>query len=752
MINTFLETSERIEIIKRDNSKEKFNANKINKVLEWATEGIENVSASEIAVHAKINIFNGISSSDIHNLLISSASDLISEEFPNYSKVAARLLNYKLRKDVWKGKNPPKLFSLVKENVEKKYYWPLLLEKYSEKDFHKVDEFINHDRDDIFEYAGYRQLVDKYLVQDRGTGILLETPQFAYALISMVLFCNEGEDRIKYVRQAYNAFSEHKINLATPIMAGARTPTTSYSSCCLIEVDDDRNSLFASNSAAGLATCDKYGIGLDLSKIRAINSPIRNGETLHTGVIPWLKVFESTIHSCQQGGARRGAATVTFPIFHYEIEDILQLKENTGTEDNRVRHLDYSISVSRIFWERYLKDDFITLFSSHEAMEVYDAFGQPEFDNIYEKYEKKHLKFKKKVKARDLFNILFTQRVETGRYYILNIDQCNLYSSWCKPLRMSNLCQEVLHVLEPFYELNDKMGEIGVCILSAVNMLNIKSDKDHERTCNLIVRMLDNLIDTQTYFDESAKRFADKKRSLGVGITNLAGWLASKGENHCSERTPELINEFFEKQQYFLLKASNNLAKERGRCERYEDTKYSQGLMPLDFYNENVNEFLTKSFFKNEEWENLKKEIEIHGLRNCTLSCQMPCEASSLVQGSTNGMEPIRSLITFKTSKTGSLPVLAPHLSRWKHKYVKAFDMPNNDGMIKVMAAINKWLDMSSSFNLYSSKGSISMGTVAKDILTATKYGAKSFYYHNTDDEDVQNVFESGCTSGSCTL
>lgn len=739
-------------VIKRDGSKEEFRASKINKILDWATEGILNVSASEIAVHAKINIFDGISSSDIHNILVTSASDLISEDNPNYSKVAARLLNYKLRKDVWKGKNPPKLFSLVKENVENGYYWSELLEKFSEKDFHKIDEFIDHDRDNIFEYAGFRQLIDKYLVQDRGHNLILETPQFAYALISMVLFCDEKKDRLKYIKQAYNAFSKHKINLATPIMAGARTPTTSYSSCCLIEVDDNKNSLFSSNSAAGLATCDKYGVGLDLSNLRAINSPIRNGETLHTGVIPWLKVFESTIHSCQQGGARRGAATVTFPIFHFEIEDIVQLKENTGTEDNRVRHLDYTITVSRLFWERYINDGYITVMSSHEAREVYDAFGQPEFDEIYERYEKKHLKFKKKLKARDLLHTLFTQRVETGRIYIMNIDQCNLYSSWCKPLKTSNLCLEVLHTLEPFYKLNDDKGEIGVCILSAINMLKIDNDKDHEKICDLVVRMLDNIIDIQTYFDKSAERFATKKRSLGIGITNLAGWLASKGKNHCSEESPELINEFMEKQQYYLLKASNLLAKEKGACEKYDQTKYSQGLMPLDFYNTNVDEFLTKSFFKNDEWEILKAEIGKYGLRNCTLSCQMPCEASSSIQGSTNGMDPIRALITFKTSRTSSLPVLVPNLEKWKDRYIRAFDMPNNDGVIKNMAAFNKWLDMSSSFNTYSPKGEISMGIVAKDILTATKYGAKTFYYHNTDDEDIQNTFGEGCSSGACVL
>lgn len=744
--------SEITYVIKRDGTKEEFRASKINKVLEWATEGIPDVSGSEVAVHAKISIFDGISSQDIHNLLISSAADLISEENPNYSKVAARLLNYRLRKDVWGGKNPPKLYQLVKENVEKGYYWSGLLEKFSEKDFHKIDEFIDHDRDNIFEYAGFLQLVEKYLVQDRGKRIVLETPQFAYALISMVLFCDEEKDRLKFIKQAYNAFSKHKINLATPIMAGARTATTSYSSCCLIEVADNKSSLFAANSATGLAICDKYGIGLDLSNLRAIGAPIRNGETLHTGAIPWLKMFQSTVHSCQQGGARRGAATVTFPIFHFEIEDILQLKENTGTEDNRVRHLDYSITISKLFWERYLKDEDITLFSSHEARKVYDSFGQPDFDEIYCKYEKEPLQFKKKIKARDLINLLATQRVETGRIYPINIDQCNEYSSWCKSLKTSNLCLEVLHPLEPFYKLNDDVGEIGVCILSAVNMLKIDSDKDHEKVCELVVRMLDNLIDIQTYFDKSAERFATKKRSLGVGITNLAGWLASKGENHCSEKAPELVNQFMEKQQYYLLKASNNLAKERGACEKFEETKYSQGKMPLDFYNRNVDEFLTHSFFQEKEWNSLKEDIAKFGLRNCTLSCQMPCEASSSIQGSTNGMEPIRSLITYKPSRTATLPVLVPNLTKWKSRYIRAFDMPNNEGVIKIMAAINKWVDMSSSFNTYSPSGEISMKTIIKDILTATKYGARTFYYHNTDDEDKHEIFESGCSGGSCIL
>lgn len=744
---------EEIFVKKRDGSKEKFKASKVNKVLEWATEGIANVSASDVAVNAHIKLFDGVTSDDIHNLLIASASDLITEDCPNYSKVASRLLNYKLRKEVWGGKNPPKLLSLVKENTKNGYYWEGLLDFYTEKEFNKIDEFIDHGRDNIFEYAGIQQFLDKNLVQDRGEGKVLESPQFAYVLMAMVLHAQEPkEKRLRYVKNAYNGYSKHKINLATPILAGARTPTTSYSSCCLIEVADNKNSLFASNTAAGLATCDKYGIGIDLSNLRAIDSPIRNGETLHTGVIPWLKMFQSTIHSCQQGGARRGAGTVTFPIFHSEIEDILQLKDNTGTEDNRVRHLDYSITISKLFWERYIQDGTITLMSSHEAPEVYEAFGTPEFDEIYKKHESKRLKFKKVIKARELINTMFIQRVETGRIYIMNIDQCNAFSPWVNRVKFSNLCQEILHDTEPFYGIDADEGEIGVCVLSAINMLKIESDKDHEKTCETVVRMLDNLIEVQGYFDKSAERFAKGKRSIAVGVTNLAGWLASKNMNHCSEGAPEAINEFMEKQQYYLLKASCKLAEERGAAEKFHLTKYAQGKMPLDMYNDSVDEFLTKSFFKNGEWEELKKSIKKYGLRNCTLSAQMPCESSSITQSSTNGIEPIRSLITYKTSKGKSLPVLAPSLVKWKNKYVRAFDMPNNDGMIRVMASVVKWLDMAASFNLYSPKGEISMKQVAKDILTSTKYGAKTFYYHNTDDEDEQNIESTGCESGACAI
>ena len=743
-----------MNVTKRNGQSEKLNIDKIHKVVEWAIEGLAGTSLSEIEMKAQLNFFDGIKTSDIHDLIIGAAKDLISENEPNYSKVAARLLSYKLRKDVWGGKNPPKLYDLVLKNVERGVYDPILLEWYTEDDFHKVDEFIDHDRDEMFEYAGLKQLSEKYLAQNRSTREVYETPQFAYALVSMVLFSQDGDngDRRKLVKDAYDAFSKHKINISTPIMAGARTRTRSFSSCCLITVDDTKHSLFASNTAIGMATCDKYGIGIDLSKLRGINAPIRGGETLHTGVVPWLKMYQSTIHSCQQGGARRGAGTVTFPIFHWEIEDIVQLKDNTRMEANSVRSLDYAISISRIFWKRYLEDGNITLFSSHESRELFDKFGTPEFDEIYLKEEKKKTKFKKKVKARELIHLLCKQRANTGRIYITNIDEANKYSSWDSdvPIQMSNLCQEIFHPVKPITN-NPDDGEIGVCVLSAVNMLNITSDADHEISCRIVVRMLDNLIGVQEYFHPAAERFAKNKRSIGIGISNLAGWLASHGFSHTSPESPQLINDFMEQQQYLLLKASCDLAKERGRCKDFDHSKYASGILPFERYNTNVDEFVDPGL--GQDWESLRAEIQEHGLRNCTLSAQMPCEASSAIQGSTNGQEPIRSLLTFKTSKTSSLPILAPSIKKWKNKYTLAFDMDSNEGIIKCVAALTKWLDMGSSGNLYYPDGDRKMSTMVKDLLMATKYGWRSFYYDNTNDGDKQSAGEeAGCAGGACSL
>jgi ribonucleoside-diphosphate reductase alpha chain len=619
---------ENIHVTKRNGAQEPFNIDKIHRVIEWATKDLNGVSLSDIEINAKLSIKQGISSREIHEVLIESAANLISLKATNYQYVAARLLNYQLRKDVWGGKNAPKLLELIEKGVkETKIYEPALLEWYSVAEINKLDEAIVHDRDLEFTYAGIRQLCDKYLLQNRVTKQVYETPQFAYILIAMTLFHRyPKEKRMEYVKRAYNYFSRHKINLPTPIMAGVRTTMRSFASCCLVDVGDSMDSIFASVSAVGHATAKRYGIGINLGRMRAINTPIRGGDVVHTGVVPFLKVFESTAKSCQQGGLRGGGGTVTFPIWHYEIEDILQLKNNAGTDENRVRKLDYSISFSRLFYDRFLKDEDITLFSPHEVPELYEAFGLPEFDELYVKAEKsKAIKYRKTIGARKLFSLKTKEHIETGRIYTLNVDHANQHSPWADKVNMSNLCQEILHPTIPLRSLEDPAGEIGVCILAAVNWLEIQSEAEMEKVCDVTVRMLDELIDYQEYFAPAAENFATKRRSLAVGVTNLAAFLAKHELFYSDKKAPNLVDEWMEKQQYYLLSASAALAEEKGACAKFDRTKYAQGIFPLDTYKREVDDVVTRR--PSMDWEGLKAKVAKNGLRHSTLTAHMPVES-----------------------------------------------------------------------------------------------------------------------------
>jgi ribonucleoside-diphosphate reductase alpha chain len=685
---------------------------------------------------------------------------MISEHTPNYAKVAARLFNYMLRKKVWGGKTAPKLWDLINDNVKKGFYDPSLLTLYTKKEIDKINEFIDHNRDDYYDYGGLIQLTEKYLVQNRQTREIYETPQFQIALIGMVGFQNENPtQRLHWIKRFYDDASKFKINIPTPILAGARSKTKSYSSCCLIDVEDTKHSLFAANTTAGMVTCDRYGIGINLGKLRPVNAPIKGGDTLHSGVIAWLKMYQDTIHACQQGGARRGAGTITFPIFHPEIMTILELKNNQGTHENRVPHLDYSISISNLFYNRFKQKETISLFSSHDAPDIYDTFGTPAFDDTYLKYEQSDVP-RLEVPARDLFSKLFTERLETARIYVLNVDQANEYSPWKDTVQMSNLCQEVLHPLKPERYTNDPEAEIGVCVLGAINMLKIKSDLEHQRSCELLVRFLDNIIDIQEYTVPACKKFSTNKRSLGIGITNLAAWLASKGVDHNSENSPQIVSDFMEKQQYYLMEASIKLAKERGPAPHFERSKYFQGeKTPLDLYNKNIDSIIVPSKL---DWDNIKKLLAEYGMRNMTLSCVMPAESSSVVQNSTNGAEPITSLVIRKTSKGKTCVQVVPGITKWKNHYLKKGDIKNNDGIIKVNAAIVKWLDMASSFNLYYNSsnyddGNVPMSVMIKDHLYATHLGMKTFYYCNSvkKKDSLADDFkeeENGCSSGACSL
>jgi len=755
-----------MNIVKRTGETVPFDVERIHRVVGWAVNDIKGVTASDIEINAKLQMKEGITTREIHNVLIDSAVNLISLQSPNYQYVASRLLSYQLRKDVWGGKNPPKLVDFVNKNVhENDVYDEDILMLYTDKEINKLDEYVDHSRDNNFTYAGIRQLCDKYLIQDRSETKIYETPQFAYMIIAMVCFGQyEGPARISYVKKAYDYFSKFKINLPTPLMAGVRSKVRQYASCCLIDIDDTLPSIFSSSTAAGYATGSRYGIGLNIGRIRPINSPIRNGEVVHTGVIPFLKLMESTVKSCHQNGIRGGSATVNFPFWHYEAEDMLVLKNNSGTDDNRVRKLDYCIQFSELFYKRFLKNEDITLFSPHEAKELYDAFGHENFDELYEQYERKtSLKFKKTIKARKLMSLFIKERVETGRIYFMNIDHCNQRSSWDDDIKMTNLCVEVLHPTKPLQHPDDKNAEIGICILSAINVLEIQSDAEMEKVCDIIVRILDQLIDYQDYFLPAAENFTKNRRSLGIGITNFAAYLAKQGVKYTDDEAPNVADELMEKVQYYLLSSSCDLSSEKGRCPKFNKTKYSQGWLPIDSYKKEIDEFVTRK--NSMDWEGLRARIKEFGLRHSTVSAIMPCESSSVIQCSTNGIEPIRSYITYKKSKARTLPVIVPNYTSYKNKYTLAYEMEDNTGLIKIVGALQKWVDMSISANMYYNyahyeNGALPDSKVIKEILLAYKLGWRTGYYNNTDDGDKQSFNEEeqndnnddGCESGACAL
>lgn len=748
-----------IMIKKRSGEFEKFNIEKINKVINWAIDGITGVSLSEVEINAKLNIAENITTQDIHQVIIDSAANLISLEKPNYQYVASRLLNYQLRKDVWGGKHAPRLIDVIHAGIKKKVYDSAIIENYSEDEINKIGEFIDHDRDLNFTYAGIKQLCDKYLIKNRVTGKIFETPQFAYVLIAAYAFINYPKDtRLEYVRRFYNAISRHKINLPTPIMAGLRTNSKSYASCCLIGVEDNKESITASGTAVSIATASRCGIGIDVSKIRAIGSPVNNGEVVHTGIIPFLKIFEASVKAWQQNGLRGGSATTNIQWWHYEIDDIVVLKNNAGTDDNRVRKLDYTVGMSKLFYDRVIKNEDLTLFSPHEAPHLYEAWGTSKFNKVYEECElDRKIKIKKKISARKLFSLIVKERVETGRIYILNVDTANEHSSWLDKITMSNLCTEVIHPTIPLNDYHDPEAEIGMCILSAINMLEIKDWKDLEKTTDLIVRFLEEIIDIQTYFNKAAENFAKKRRSLGIGITNLAAFFAKNEVSYDSKQALNLLDEYMEHFQYYLLKSSLNLAKERGKCEKYEHTKYAKGILPIDTYKKNVDTICKRKLTL--DWEALREEIKEHGLRHSTLSCCMPCESSSVIQSSTNGVEPVRSLMTYKTSKMGKLPVLVPGIGKFDGNYELAYNFKDNTGIINVNAVIQKYIDMAISTNIYYNYGHYENNVlpdakVMKELMYAYSMGLISLYYNNTDDGDKEQSTnkEADCSSGACKL
>jgi ribonucleoside-diphosphate reductase alpha chain len=743
-------TREDILVVKNDGRKEALDIKKIQKITHEACDGLHGVSASQVEMNSGIQFFDGIETKDIQKILVKSASDLISLEAPNYEYVAARLLLYGLRKNVFGEYDYPELLDHVKHNIDRGVYDKDLLTYYDADEWVKLNAMINHKRDLDFTYAGLQQVVDKYLVQDRSNGDVFETPQFMYILISATLFAQyPKETRLSYVKRYYNAISQFKINIPTPVMSGVRTPIRQFASCVLVDVDDSLDSIFNSDSAIGYYVSQRAGIGINAGRIRGINSKIRGGEVQHTGVIPFLKKFEATVRCCTQNGVRGGSATTHFPIWHREIEDILVLKNNKGSEDNRVRKLDYSIQLSKLFYERFLKSEEITLFSPHDVPGLYEAFGTEEFDALYEKYERATSIPKKKVDARTLMIDMLKERAETGRIYLMNIDHCNTHSSFKDRVYMSNLCQEITLPTTPIQHIDDDAGEIALCILSAINVGSLKHVDDLEDLCDLAVRALDEIIDYQKYPVIAAEKSTRARRSLGVGYIGLAHYLAKNKVKYSDTEAHHLVDELSESFQYFLLKASNQLAQEKGKCELFDRTKYADGILPIDTYKKEVDEICNRKLSR--DWKSLRADIKAFGLRNSTLSAQMPSESSSVVSGETNGIEPPRAYLSVKKSKKGTLKQIVPQYTTLKSNYTLLWDMPSNEGYIKVVSVMQKYFDQAISGNWsYNPENydnnEVPISVMAQDLLTTYKYGWKTAYYQNTydgkKDDDEETVVE----------
>jgi ribonucleoside-diphosphate reductase alpha chain len=731
--------AENINVIKRgERGKEPLNIEKIHEMVEYAVEGVTGVSSSQVEMSSGLQFYDGISTDEIQQILIKSAADLISLDAPNYQYVAARLLLYSLRKQVigrlW---DHPHIYEHVQKAVDKKIYDPELLEKYQKKDFDRMENWLNHERDYTFTYAGLRQVIDKYLVQDRSNGEIFETPQFMYMMIAASVFMNyPKEKRMTYVKKYYDAISTFKINIPTPVMAGVRTPLKQYASCVLVDTDDTLPSIFSSDMAIGRYVAQRAGIGINAGRIRAINSRIRGGEVQHTGVIPFLKKFEATVKCCTQNGVRGGSATVHFPIWHQEIGDIIVLKNNKGSEDNRVRKLDYSIQISKLFYERFIQEGEITLFSPHEVPELYEAWGTPEFDELYEKAERKLSIKKKKVNAQELFMDILKERAETGRIYIMNIDHCNSHSSFKDLIRMSNLCQEITLPTDPIQHI-DGEGEIALCILSAINVGTIDKRDELEELCEIAVRGLDEIIDHQQYPVKAAEISTKARRSLGIGYIGLAHYLAKKGYSYEQKMGWKQVDKLTEAFQYYLLKASVQVAKEKGKCEYFDRTKYSDGILPIDTYKKEVDEVVTRNLTY--DWEWLRKEIKEHGLRHSTLSAQMPSESSSVVSNATNGIEPPRDYLSVKKSKKGPLKQVVPEYRKLKNNYTLLWDMKSNEGYINIVAVMQKYFDQAISGNWsynpeHFEDNQVPISQMAQDLLTTYRLGWKTSYYQNTYD------------------
>ncbi|WP_201531341.1 MULTISPECIES: class 1a ribonucleoside-diphosphate reductase subunit alpha [unclassified Psychrobacter] len=754
---------DKIQVTKRDGRLEPIELDKIHKVIEWAAHGLDNVSVSQVELKSHIQFYEGIKTRDIHETIIKSAADLISEDTPDYQYLAARLAIFHLRKIAYNKFTPPHLYDHVKKLTDAGKYDQHILADYSRAEFDELEEYLDHWRDMNLAYAAVEQMAGKYLVQDRVSKTVYESPQFLYMLVGMCLFSRyEKSERMNYVKRFYDATSEFKISLPTPIMSGVRTPSRQFSSCVLIECGDSLDSINATTSAIVRYVSQRAGIGINAGRIRALGSPIRGGEAQHTGCIPFYKLFQTAVKCCSQGGVRGGAATLFYPLWHLEVESLLVLKNNRGVEDNRVRHMDYGVQLNKTMYTRLIKGQDISLFSPGDTPGLYDAFfeDQDKFEELYTKYENDPTIRSRQIPAADLFSLMMQERASTGRIYIQNVDHCNTHSPFdptVAPIRQSNLCMEIALPTKPLDNINDEEGEIALCTLSAVNLGKVENVSDIEEPAELIVRALDALLDYQDYPVKAAQNGSMRRRTLGVGVINYAYYLAKNGVRYSDDSALGLTHQTFEALQFYLLKASNKLAKEQGACPAFNETTYSQGILPIDTYKKDLDQICQEPLHL--DWETLRTEITTHGLRNSTLTALMPSETSSQIANATNGIEPPRGLVSIKASKDGILKQVVPEIATLKDQYELLWQMPNNDGYIKLVAIMQKFVDQSISANtnydpVRYEGGRVPMKILLKDLLNAYKLGVKTLYYHNTRDgaNDAQADMEDDCAGGACKI
>ncbi|PIT34777.1 class 1a ribonucleoside-diphosphate reductase subunit alpha [Snodgrassella alvi] len=753
-----------LKVTKRNGSLEDINLDKIHQVVTWAAEGLDNVSVSQVEMRSHIQFYNGIRTDDIHETIIKAAADLISTETPDYQYLAARLAIFHLRKIAFGQFEPPHLYDHVSKLTESGKYDKHILEDYSRAEFDELNDCIEHNRDLTFSYAAVKQLEGKYLVQNRVTKQIFESPQFLYMLVAMCLFARYPQaTRLTYVKKFYHAISTFKISLPTPIMSGVRTPTRQFSSCVLIECDDSLDSINATTSAIVKYVSQRAGIGINAGRIRALGSEIRGGEAQHTGCIPFYKMFQAAVKSCSQGGVRGGAATLFYPLWHLEVENLLVLKNNRGVEENRVRHLDYGVQINRLLYTRLIKGENISLFSPSDVPGLYDAFfaDQDEFERLYVLYEKDNSINRRSIPAVDLFSLLMQERAGTGRIYIQNVDHCNTHSPFdpkLAPVRQSNLCLEIALPTRPLNDIKDPEGEIALCTLSAFNLGALDNLEELEELAELATRALDALLDYQNYPIKAAELATMNRRTLGIGVINFAYYLAKNGVKYSDGSAINLTHRTFEAIQYYLLKASVKLAQELGACPKFSDTTYAQGLLPIDTYKKDLDKICQEPLHL--DWESLRTDIVKHGLRNSTLTALMPSETSSQIANATNGIEPPRGLVSVKASKDGILKQVVPEFERLHNQYELLWDMPNNEGYLHLVGIMQKFIDQSISANTnYDPQRfegqKVPMKQLIKDLLTAYKFGLKTLYYQNTRDgaDDMQtSIQDDGCASGACKI